>query len=266
MTAPVTPRRALAPSAPAPSRRPVRRGGPVHPTVVWLGLRSLFGRRRGILLFALPLVLVALAVVVRLLVGSGAAVADDILYQLGLVVVVPLVALVATTGLVSSEIDDGSVVYLLAKPLSRLSIVVSKLLVAATCVLVFAAVPLLVSGLVMKPGSPRVGLGFAVGGLVGGLTYCALFALASVLTRHAVVVGLVYVLIWEGLLGGLLDGIRWLSVTRWSAAITDEVTGGPRLVENMGLSYAVAAVAVVVVGATWFAGHRLRGYNYTADE
>jgi hypothetical protein len=58
------------------------------------------------------------------------------------------------------------------------------------------------------------------------LTYSALFALASVVTRHAVVVGLMYVLIWEGLLGGLLDGIRWLSVTAWSAAITDEITGG----------------------------------------
>src|SRR5688500_16468233 len=98
--------------------RPVRNGGPVNATVAWLGLRSLFGRRRGILLFVLPLVLLALAVLVRVLV-AGPAVADDILYQLGLVVVVPLVALIATTGVLSSEIDDGSVVYLLAKPLPR---------------------------------------------------------------------------------------------------------------------------------------------------
>lgn len=240
-------------------------GGLVNPTVAWLGLRSIFGRRRGVLLVVLPLVLVALAVLVRVLAGSS-GVADDILHQLGLVVVVPLVALVATTGVLSAEIDDGSVVYLLAKPLSRLSIVVSKLLVAAGCVLVFAAVPLLVAGLVLEPGTPRLGLGFAVGGLAGGLTYCALFALTSVLTRHAVVVGLIYVLIWEGLLGGLLEGIRWLSVTWWSAAITDEVTGGPALVEKMGPAYAITATVVVIIGATWLASHKLRGYNYTADE
>ena len=230
-----------------------------------LGLRSLFGRRRGILLFALPLVLLALAVVVRLLIDGGGA-ATAILHQLGLVAVVPLVALIATTGVLSSEIDDGSVVYLLAKPLSRLSIVVSKLLVAAGCVLVFAAVPLLVAGLILRADTPRLGIGFAVGGLAGGLTYCALFALASVLTRHAVVVGLVYVLIWEGLLGGLLDGIRWLSVTWWSAAITDEITGGPALVEKMSLTYALTATVVVVLGVTWLASHKLRGYSYTADE
>ena len=240
--------------------------GPVNRTVAWLGLRSLFGRRRGILLFVLPLVLIAMAVVVRLLVNDRSAVAGTILYQLGLVVVVPLVALVATTGVLSSEIDDGSVVYLLAKPISRLTIVVSKLLVAGGCVVVFAAVPLLVAGLIMRFDTPGLGVGFAVGALAGGLTYCALFALASVATRHAVVVGLVYVLIWEGLLGGLLDGIRWLSVTWWSAAITDEITSGPALVEKLGPTYAIVATVLVTVGATWLAGHRLRGYNYTADE
>ena len=85
-------------------------------------------------------------------------------------------------------------------------------------------------------------------------------------TRHAVVVGLIYVLIWEGLLGGLLDGIRWLSVTWWSAAITDEITGGPARVEQMSPAYAITATAVVIVGATWLAGQKLRGYSYTADE
>ncbi len=239
--------------------------GPLNRTVCWLGLRSLFGRRRGILLFVLPLVLVALAAVVRALVDNTGP-ADDILYRLGLVVVVPLVALIATTGVLSSEIDDGSVIYLLAKPLSRLSIVISKLVVAFGCALVFAAVPLLIAGVILRPDAPRVGLGFAVGGLAGGLTYCALFALASVLTRHAVVVGLVYVLIWEGLLGGLLEGIRWMSVTWWSAAITDEVTDGPALVEKMNPTYAIAATVVVIVGATWLAGQKLRGYSYTSDE
>jgi ABC-2 type transport system permease protein len=266
MTGPVNASGSLGTERPVGTGGPVATGGPINGTVAWLALRSLFGRRRGVLLFVLPLVLLALAIVVRVLVGGSADVADNILYQLGLVVVVPLVALVATTGVLSSEIDDGSVVYLLAKPLSRLSIVVSKLLVAFGCVLAFAAVPLLIAGLILRPDTPRLGLGFAVGGLAGGLAYCGLFALASVLTRHAVVVGLVYVLIWEGLLGGLLDGIRWLSVTWWSGTITDEVTGGPGLVDKLGPAYAITATVVVIIGATWLAGHKLRGYNYTADE
>ncbi len=117
----------------------------------------MFGRRRGVLLFVLPLVLVGLSVLVRALVGEDVTSAGDTLYGLGLAVIVPLVALIATTGVLAPEIDDGSISYLLAKPISRHVIVVSKLLVAGGCVLVFGAVPMLISGLVMAPGTPEVG-------------------------------------------------------------------------------------------------------------
>ena len=43
----------------------------MSPTIVRLGLRSIFGRWRGVLLFVLPLVLLGLAVLVRVLVGAG---------------------------------------------------------------------------------------------------------------------------------------------------------------------------------------------------
>ena len=47
--------------------------GPISGTIVRLGVRSVFGRRRVVLLFLLPLVLVGLAVLVRVLVGRGQA-------------------------------------------------------------------------------------------------------------------------------------------------------------------------------------------------
>ncbi|HET9860280.1 MAG TPA: ABC transporter permease subunit [Nocardioidaceae bacterium] len=239
---------------------------PVSPTIVRLGVRSVFGRRRGILLFLLPLVLVGLAVLVRVLVGDDLEAASDTLYGLGLVVIVPLVALLATTGVLAPEIDDGSIAYLLAKPISRHTIVVSKLVVAASCVLLFAAVPMLIAGLVLALDDPQLGAGFALGSLAGGLAYCAVFALLSVMTRHAVVVGLIYMLIWEGLLGGLLDGVRWLSVTRWAGAIIDQVTDEINLVEGLGTVYAVVATVIVVVAGTWLTGRKLRAFNLTGDE
>ena len=239
---------------------------PVSPTIVRLGVRSVFGRRRGILLFLLPLVLVGLAVLVRVLVGDDLEAASDTLYGLGLVVIVPLVALLATTGVLAPEIDDGSIAYLLAKPISRHTIVVSKLVVAGSCVLLFAAVPMLIAGLVLALDDPQLGAGFALGSLAGGLAYCAVFALLSVMTRHAVVVGLIYMLIWEGLLGGLLDGVRWLSVTRWAGAIIDQVTAEINLVEGLGTVYAVVATVIVVVAGTWLTGRKLRAFNLTGDE
>jgi ABC-2 type transport system permease protein len=240
--------------------------GPVSPTVVRLAARSLFGRRRGVLLFLLPLVLVGLAVLVRALVGEDLPASRDTLYGLGLSVVVPLVALLATTGVLAPEIDDGSISYLLAKPVSRHAIVASKLLVAWGCVLAFAALPMLVAGWVLLVEEPSLGFAFAVGSLIAGLAYCALFALLSVMTRHAVVVGLIYLLIWEGLLGGLLDGVRWLSVTQWAGEIVQSIAGNITLVSDLGLVYAVVATSLVIVLGTWLTGRRLRAFNLTGDE
>ncbi|GEP34704.1 ABC transporter permease [Nocardioides szechwanensis] len=234
-------------------------------TIVRLGVRSVFGRWRGALLFVLPLVLIAVSVLVRVLVGENETGAQHTLQGLGLVVIVPLVALLATSGLLAPEIDDGSVSYLLAKPISRYTIVMSKLVVAAVCVVVFAAVPLFIAGLVMLTSSPSLAVGFGVGSVAGGLAYCALFALLSVMSRHAVVIGLIYLLIWEGLLGGLLDGVRWLSITRWSEAVIGELAD-LELVEDLPVTYAVIATAVVLVLGTWLTGQRLRAFNLTGDE
>jgi ABC-2 type transport system permease protein len=234
-------------------------------TVVRLGAQSIFGRWRGALLFVLPVVLIGLSILVRALVGQDETGARHTLYGLGLVVIVPLVALLATSGLLAPEIDDGSISYLLAKPVSRHTIVLSKLVVAAACALVFGAVPVLLAGLVLLTGDPSFAVGFAVGALVGGVAYCSLFALLSVLTRHAVVIGLIYLLVWEGLLGGLLDGVRWLSVTRWSAAVVQDIAD-VSLVDDLPLGYAVPALVVVVCGGAWVTGRRLRGFNLTGDE
>jgi ABC-2 type transport system permease protein len=178
---------------------------------------------------------------------------------------VPLVALLAMSGLLAPEIDDGSISYLLAKPISRHTIVASKLVVALGCVLVFGSLPMLAAGLVLRSEAPSFAVGFGLASLLGGAAYCAIFALLSVMTRHAVVIGLIYLLVWEGLLGGLLNGIRWLSITRWSAELIDHVAS-LELVRDLPLAYALIALAVVVIGGTWATGWQLRSFNLTGDE
>ena len=235
-------------------------------TVAGLGLRSVFGRRRGILLYLLPVVLIGLAALVRGMVGADTDAATAVLYGLGLAVLVPLVALIGTSGLLAPEIDDGSIAYLLAKPVNRHLVVVSKLLVAVGCVLAFGSVPMLVAGLVLLPDDPGLAVAYAVGSLAGGAAYCSLFALLSIRTKHAVVIGLVYLLVWEGLLGGLLDGVRWLSVTRWSARIVDAVNDTAGLSVDLSAPYAVVACLVLLLGGIAVAGWRLRAFNLTGDE
>lgn len=235
-------------------------------TVAYLALRSIFGRRRGVLLFVLPGVLFGLAVLVRLIAGEDSSAMTAVLYGVGLALTVPLVALVAGTGVLAPEIDDGSVVYLLAKPVPRPVIVLSKVVVAVGCVLAFAVLPVLATGLFLNPSVPELGLGYALGALVGGVTYAAVFVMLATVSRHAVVFGLVYVLIWEGLLGPLLSGIRWVSITQWGAAVAATVSDDLGLSTDLAVAYALVAAAVVTVAAVWFAGQRLRSFTLTGEE
>ncbi|HET7304593.1 MAG TPA: ABC transporter permease subunit [Segeticoccus sp.] len=239
----------------------------MNPTIARLGLRAVLGRRRGILLFVLPAVLLLVAAVVRALAGADPATANDVLVQLGLRVVLPLAALIASSSVLAPEIDDGSIAYLLAKPIPRLSLTCSKLLVAIGCTVVCAALPILVAALVLATGTSGMALAYGVGALAGGAAYCALFLWLSSLTRHAVVIGLIYVLLWEGLVGNLLAGVRWVSITRWSEAIAGAVSEHVHVAPpHLSVLYAVLATLVVLVGMALLATRRLQGFNLTGDE
>jgi ABC-2 type transport system permease protein len=238
--------------------------------VAQLTARSLLGRRRVLILLLLPVVLLLLCGAVRLLAGSDTSVTVGLLSSFALGTVVPLLGLIAGTGAIGPEIDDGSIVYLMSKPLSRHSIVLSKLAVAAAVVTVVAGVPTLLAGLILSGTAEGLAVGYGIGAGIAGLAYCALFVLLAILTRHAVVVGLIYVLIWESLVGSFVPGAQVLSIQQWALAITEKVIGSSAVALDVSsavsLGAGVALLAVVVVGCTWYAGSRLRSLRLTSSE
>jgi ABC-2 type transport system permease protein len=242
----------------------------LNATVAHLTTRSLLGRRRALILLALPAILLLLCGSARLLAGSDEKLSAALLGGFALGTVVPLLALIAGTGAIGPEIDDGSIVYLLSKPLSRPSIVHTKLAVAATTVVVMAAVPTLLAGFVLTGTTDRLALGYAAGAAVAGVTYCALFLLLAVLTRNAVVIGLLYALIWESVIGGYVPGAQALSVQQWSLALTERIVGGRSadLGVTSAVSFGTAVPLLLVLGAgcTWYAGRRLRAIRLTHDD
>jgi ABC-2 type transport system permease protein len=238
--------------------------------VAQLTARSLLGRRRLLLLLLLPAVLLLLCGAVRLLAGPDTGVSVGVLGSFALGTVVPLLGLIGGAGSIGPEIDDGSIVYLMSKPLSRHSIVLSKLAVAVAVVTVVAAVPTLLAGLVMSGTGEGLAVGYGIGAGVAGLAYCALFVLLAIVTRNAVVVGLIYVLIWESLVGSFVPGAQVLSIQQWALAITEKVIGssGGTLGVSSAVSFGTGVVllAVIVVGCTWYAGARLRTLRLTGNE
>ena len=134
----------------------------------------------------------------------------------------------------------------------------------------FGAVPVLVSGWVMVGGRESIAVGYGLGAFAAATAYCALFLLLAVLNRNAVVIGLIYALVWETAIGGLVLGAGGISIQQWSLAVTRSVVGDNA--ERLGITAAVrpqisiVMLLVVVIGGTWYAGRRLRSLRLTSAE
>lgn len=237
-----------------------------HPTVARLTYRALLGPRRALLLSTLPVLLIVIAVAVRALTGADDSTADGILGGFALATMVPLIGVIAGTGAISPEIDDGSVIYLLAKPVKRPTIIVTKLAVAIGVTVTFSAVPTFLAGMILNGDSQRIATAYTVAAAVASVAYSAIFLLLGTVTRHAVVAGLVYALVWESVFGNLVAGARTLSVQQWSLSLAQRIADGDVVTSDVGLPVAVVLLTVVTCTATWYAGRKLRSLTVAGEE
>ncbi|MFD9125640.1 ABC transporter permease [Kitasatospora sp. NPDC059571] len=238
----------------------------MNPTVARLTVRGLLGRRRGILLLVVPAVLLVISVIARAVSGTPDLLPAPVLGHLGVGTLLPILALVVGTGVIATEIEDGSIVYLLAKPLPRPQIITTKLAVAVVTTSLLAAVPTYLAGLVLVGTRDGVAAGYAVAALVSGATYSALFLLLGVVTRHAVVAGLGYALVWESLVGNFVPGARTLSIQQWGLSVGRSVAAEGAIAADVSLTVAVSLLVVVAVAATALAAVRLGGLTLAGEE
>jgi ABC-2 type transport system permease protein len=236
----------------------------VNMTIARITARALIGRRRFLLLFPFPLLVVGLTALAHALKPERPDVwGPGIIDGLGFAVMLPVVALIVGTGVLGAEIEDGTVVHILAKPLTRREIVLAKLVVAVAVTGLATAVPMFVAGTVAL--SVRFGLALALGCLVGALGYSTVFLVLSLLTRRPVLLGLLYVLLWESLLGNLLASTRQLSIHQYAVTLADKVAPSELLSTHVGLTLSIVmSVAIVVVG-TLLSIDRLRSFTLSGE-
>jgi len=233
-------------------------------------VRQLLSRRRTLLLLLLGGVLVLVAGVFRLAGDQLRALpfSAELLANLGVGTLMPLVALLFGTGALGAEIEDGTAVFLLAKPISRRSVVFTKLAVATGCSAALTCGPMLLAGVIATGGlGEGLVIGMAAGAAIGSLLYCAVFMALSVMTSRALIFGLTYVLIWEGLLAGLFAGTRTFSIRQQTLAFADAIGSFPRAVFDAQLDLATAVVVgmVVLLGATLLAIRRLGSFEISGE-
>lgn len=231
-------------------------------------LRALLNRRRTLLLALLGALLVAVAAIFRISEPDSELtlqVTQRLLADFGLGVLLPLVAVIVGTSALGSELEDGTIVYLLARPVPRWKIAIVKWLVAWLVTVLLVAPAIVIAGLIGH-GDAQMALGYAIAAIVGGLEYSAVFVALSVLTSRALIVGLAYVVVWEGFVAALFAGTRAISIRQHALAVA-EALGGPATAGTAQLELANALVVggFITAAAAYLAVRRLAGVELRGE-
>jgi ABC-2 type transport system permease protein len=239
--------------------------GIINGTVARITFRATMGRKRAFLFAIPPALLVLVTVLLKVSKPQQTSWPADILGVFGFSVVLPLTALIIGTSVLGAEIDDGSILHLLATPVRRSSVIITKFAVAVAITMIFVAVPELLAGLIATGGVTRLAVGVFAGVLAGSVIYNALFVMVSVLTTRAIAVGLLYLLVWEGLLGNLVSGVRELSIGQYSLGVANSIARDPALNSHLTLTTVVPMGAIVTVAALALAIRRLGSFSLKGD-
>lgn len=171
----------------------------------------------------------------------------------------PLIVLAIAAVALGNEVDDRTLANLTLSPLPRWQIVVPKLggavAVAAPFLLTSA---FLTSHLAFNRDATAT---FAVtaSALAGLVMYASAFVWLGLVSKHAIGVGLLYIVLWEGFFSGYVSGIRFLSIRHYAIAIMHGLD--PRRfadAPHVGLAVALGVSAGLVVLFALLTVRRLR--------
>ncbi|MEW6225885.1 MAG: ABC transporter permease [Chloroflexota bacterium] len=241
-------------------------------TIAAVTVRALLSRRRAVLMALLAAVPVLVGLLARIRGRPGDAVEQvaNMLEPSVVATLLPLIALVFGTAALGAELDDGSAIHLLTKPIARWRIVVAKILAAAPVTALLAGGATLLTGLLIggDRGAAGVTLVYTLAVVVGAIVYVTLFVALSVLTSRALIVGLAYVAVWEGMLAGLFEGTKVLSVRQYVVGIVAALDPAGSVAPSAPLSPATAVVGVLAVAVVAFlvAVRRLERHQLSAGD
>src|SRR5215217_4285369 len=160
----------------------------------------------------------------------------------------PIVVLLPATAAFGNELEDGTLPYLLMKPVSRLRLVLGKyaavLLVTVPALLAGLIVTALVASRGMDVGDlGRILVAMAAASAAAAALLGALFLLVSLVIPRALLAGIIYIFAWESLLGRFLPGVRAISSREYALKVFDGILG-----DDFPMAWNAALTMLVVAG------------------
>jgi ABC-2 type transport system permease protein len=236
-----------------------------NPTIARITLRALLGRRRSFLLALPAIVLLALTVALKASHGASPTWPAEMLGRVGFSALLPLTALIVGTSVLGAEIDDSSILHLLATPVPRTSIIATKAIVSTVVTVVFAAVPEFIAGIIAAGTVGKLAVGLGLGATLGSLVYTAAFLLISTISRRPVAFALAYVAVWEGLVTNLVSGAKYLSAEQYSLGVANSIVKDDALNAHLNATTALILAVIASGAALAFAANQLRSFRLTGD-
>jgi len=230
------------------------------PEIVRVTLRQLMGRRRTIWLLLLAALPVLLALLFRASGQTEIAPFTSVVFDtIAITILMPLVAILFGSGAFGAEIDDGTIVYLLAKPVPRWMVVLAKAVAVMAVSIALSGTSMAVAGAIDLAPTGEDGLKAAEAQIlaivVGSVCYASLFLAVSLFTRRALVIGVGYMLVWEGALSFMLPGIANLSIRQYALGAANAIYKLPvqesRLSSDTAFILAGVLIAVSLSLAVW---------------
>ncbi len=173
----------------------------------------------------------------------------------------PLATLVLATAALGDEIEDRTLQYLTLKPISRLRIVVEKLLavfvVMVPIVWIGIAMTWAIASLGNVDGMRDLLWPALASSLVAIVGFGSLFMLLSMVMQRALLVGIFYVFVWETSLSRFLPGIRAISIRHFTQSlfvrmVDDRRVDVPQLSAQTTVIVTTIVICVLCVAlATW---------------
>ena len=176
---------------------------------------------------------------------------------MGLSILVPIVALIFASASLGDTREDGTLVYLWLRPISRLSVSTGAWAASVTIALPLTVIPMTVSALLLDAGKSVV-TATIITSILAVVAYSGLFVTLGLIVKNPVLWGLAYIFIWEAIVASFAKPAAALAVSGYSRAI---ITGRTNIefdyLFDPSQSVSILMLIIITIAGIAFSNARL---------